>query len=562
MRWHGGVVKHACAVLALSVLLDVVRSQQKQQERAVAVVAEQLASSVQGYSTYRISIEFAADHVRDVYALYGETGRPLIVPPARQVRPPFGTDVGPTNPAFFALMPDAEYDSFLTIGTDGPALTPGSLSSVGLDFSAWTETQGVQSEEAAVFFIDPEHGATTEPVVFLQLTVPTGSTFRGQLSAQGRTKDGQSKQDWALTGQQFDQNGAVSEAPAAPPPPPPPPPALANTQHYASEPAALVAMSSSGSPESQQLLSSWTLDRRRPPCGDGWNAYAAGWRGIECNRANGNVETIYLAMEPSLSGDISSLGGLEYCTSIIMYETAVSGDVGGLGSMRLLNELDLSRTRVTGSIARLRGLRLRQLWLSDTAVTGDISALAQMTDLEWVDLSNSGVYGRLDSLRNLEHLGTLAVASTQVTGDLSALSSLGSMQTLLLTSSLVQGRTSSLGTAMHSIRQLCIGDTAISDDYQPSAFGCQENSRQLQQMTGYSCEQISRGGACNQLQAQGIGSLCGCSCLTIPQCRCLQPTGPAYCGDHGTCDGLTCICESAAFSGPQCTPSADTGTGH
>lgn len=138
-----------------------------------------------------------------------------------------------------------------------------------------------------------------------------------------------------------------------------------------------------------------------------------------------------------------------------------------------------------------------------------------------------------------------------------------SIETVLLTSSLVQGRTSSLGTAMHTIHRLCIGDTEITDDYHPSAFGCQDSSEQLQQMVGYSCEQIARGGACDQLQSQGLGSLCGCSCLTTPQCPCLQMAGPSFCGDHGTCDGTSCICESG-FSGPQCTASGDavTSTGH
>ena len=185
-----------CAALALSVLPAAVRSQQRgQSERAVAVVSEQLSSSQQGYSTYRISIEFAADHVQDVYALYGESGVPLIVPPARQVAPPFGTDVGPTNPAFFAVMPDAEFDSFLTIGIDGPALTQGSLSSVGLDLSTWTETQGVYSEDAAVFFMDPDHGATTEPVVFLQLTAELMPNNRDKIKVP-KVNDGANSLRW------------------------------------------------------------------------------------------------------------------------------------------------------------------------------------------------------------------------------------------------------------------------------------------------------------------------------------------------------------------------------
>ena len=102
---------------------------------------------------------------------------------------------GPTNPAFFAIMADCEFDSFLTIGMDGPARVPGALSSIGIDFASWTETQGMTLSDGAVFFMDPDHGAELEPVVFLQLTVPTGTQFSGQLSAQGRSNVGE---DWEI----------------------------------------------------------------------------------------------------------------------------------------------------------------------------------------------------------------------------------------------------------------------------------------------------------------------------------------------------------------------------
>ena len=36
---------------------------------------------------------------------------------------------------------------------DGPALTPGAMSSVGLDFSPWDESTGITSNNGAVFFM-------------------------------------------------------------------------------------------------------------------------------------------------------------------------------------------------------------------------------------------------------------------------------------------------------------------------------------------------------------------------------------------------------------------------
>ena len=34
---------------------------------------------------------------------------------------------------------------------DGPALTPGALSSVGIDFGSWNEDMGIDSANGAVF---------------------------------------------------------------------------------------------------------------------------------------------------------------------------------------------------------------------------------------------------------------------------------------------------------------------------------------------------------------------------------------------------------------------------
>jgi len=62
-----------------------------------------------------------------------------------------------------------------------------------------------------VFFMDPEHGATGEPVVFAQLTVPSGTIFTGQLSAQGKGK-GDAK-DWDTRGVRF-TNGVMVDGKA------------------------------------------------------------------------------------------------------------------------------------------------------------------------------------------------------------------------------------------------------------------------------------------------------------------------------------------------------------
>lgn len=125
-----------------------------------------LATSKSGYTTYQVSADFSVLEAADVYAVFGEQSRSctraeglnchnLRLPPAFQVPIPFGTNTGPTNPAFFAVNPDTEFDSFITIGMDGPATTQGAISSIGIDFSAWTEQQGIDTADGAVFFMDP-----------------------------------------------------------------------------------------------------------------------------------------------------------------------------------------------------------------------------------------------------------------------------------------------------------------------------------------------------------------------------------------------------------------------
>ena len=141
----------------------------------VSAVVTALGASQPGYTTYQVSVTFDTQHVDDVYALYGDPDSLLIIPPAMQVPTPFGSNVGasntrhrqlfvshtrltavasgPVNAAFFAVNPAAQYDSFLTIGMDGPALNPGALSSVGLEFDAWDESAGINSDNGAVFFM-------------------------------------------------------------------------------------------------------------------------------------------------------------------------------------------------------------------------------------------------------------------------------------------------------------------------------------------------------------------------------------------------------------------------
>jgi hypothetical protein len=65
--------------------------------------------------------------------------RPMRIPAALQQDAPFGVDVGGSNPQFFPIVPECEFDSWLTVGpTDGS--NNGAVSAIGIDFTSWDET--------------------------------------------------------------------------------------------------------------------------------------------------------------------------------------------------------------------------------------------------------------------------------------------------------------------------------------------------------------------------------------------------------------------------------------
>ena len=101
------------------------------------LVTEHATDGVAGYTTYRVAIKLHNTE-SNIYTIFGDAGRPLVVPPAYQVATPFGVHIGGANPAFFGVMPTAQYDSWLSVGlTDGDP--QGDLSSVGIDWEQWDE---------------------------------------------------------------------------------------------------------------------------------------------------------------------------------------------------------------------------------------------------------------------------------------------------------------------------------------------------------------------------------------------------------------------------------------
>ena len=143
-----------------------------------------------------IRLTLALDSTQsNVYTIFGEADGTMSIPPAYQEPAPFGANIGGVNPAFFADSPGAEFDSWLTVGiTTGDS--GGAVSSIGIDFDSWTETQGISASDGAVFWMDPDGGPAGSDIVLAQLTVPTGSISGGSASmgVQGRSAGG--GDDW------------------------------------------------------------------------------------------------------------------------------------------------------------------------------------------------------------------------------------------------------------------------------------------------------------------------------------------------------------------------------
>jgi hypothetical protein len=153
-------------------------------------------TGVSGKTTVRLTMTLP-DGADNVYAMAGTADTTMAFPAAFQVAAPFGADTGGVSPAFFAFSAEAEFDSWLTIGiTDGSS--PGAITvSPGADgadaVAAWSETQGIETANGAVFWMDPNASpGGADPIVLAQITSAEGGTASALL--QGQNTDGST--DW------------------------------------------------------------------------------------------------------------------------------------------------------------------------------------------------------------------------------------------------------------------------------------------------------------------------------------------------------------------------------
>lgn len=174
-------------------------------------------NGLDGYSTYRLSLIIKNPNVKNIYAIYGDdehSPKPMIIPPAYQSIINFNSNIGGVLPAIVNIDPDAQYDSWLTIGiTDGNA--DNEVMTVGIDFSTWTETSGIHTTDGAVFTIDPEINIVDgDEYIIAQITIPNDRSVELTLNTQGKTNCGnncnKNNRAWKQEGIIFDINPPTS----------------------------------------------------------------------------------------------------------------------------------------------------------------------------------------------------------------------------------------------------------------------------------------------------------------------------------------------------------------
>ena len=109
---------------------------------------------VTGQTTYRLLVEIP-DTARSLYAVYGDTDNPLILPPAWNAQVG-DTQFGGPNPMFFTAVPELEYTSYITVGLTEGASGLSSDSVMESDLAAWTDEVELSCSDGAVFWTNPD----------------------------------------------------------------------------------------------------------------------------------------------------------------------------------------------------------------------------------------------------------------------------------------------------------------------------------------------------------------------------------------------------------------------
>jgi hypothetical protein len=184
-------------------------------------IVVQSSAQMDGFTTYSLAVRPTRDaDVSTIYSIFGDGsdqgGTSMTFPAAFQAGAPFGADVGGVDPLFVTYAPESACDSWLTVGIT-ESNSDHALSSVGIDFTQWTDTQPLTVANGAVFWMEPtsapllERGAN-DAVMVAQLTLPASAMWRAVVNVQGKNKKGVAGGDWKHHGLVFDNNAFLGGA--------------------------------------------------------------------------------------------------------------------------------------------------------------------------------------------------------------------------------------------------------------------------------------------------------------------------------------------------------------
>ena len=88
----------------------------------------------------------------------------------------------------------------MTVGTiDGPET--GAISSIGVPFETWSDSMGIDVDNGAVFWMDPEAPTFNRLTIVAQLTTRTGRSWTANMGMQGKSQGG--VHDWEVSTVEF-----------------------------------------------------------------------------------------------------------------------------------------------------------------------------------------------------------------------------------------------------------------------------------------------------------------------------------------------------------------------
>ena len=148
-------------------------------------------NNINNYITYILKLTINSNvNIFNIYALYGDENNIMSIPPAYQSGSnSFGTNIGGIPNNIIRILPDSEYDSYLTLGiTDGNV--DNKLSSVGIDFDNWNENNGLIINDGAVFSLEPnERNFDDNEIIIAQLTLHEDLSTSIIINVRGKLND-------------------------------------------------------------------------------------------------------------------------------------------------------------------------------------------------------------------------------------------------------------------------------------------------------------------------------------------------------------------------------------